>query len=303
MDYKDKYIKYKTKYLQLQNKNNMIGGGKINFLIIGNIRGSDLEFIPELKKTLKLLNGNVHEYKFKFKNKPFILDDLTFESVSNDIKLFIDKKELSDCIIICLEESSPYGLFFADMYSEICKAIICYPLRLNTKESLDRLYYKYVNKNGWKYISKNYDAIDYFFEINDKRLNELFDKNEILLKKGQEERNIIDLLINLQLRKQYDKIPKVYKIPTYLFSRLDMDSVSIIKLNFDRKDIADMKGILSQDDAIYNSMMWNIARVQYDRELIELNKENNFLRIHYIVAFETNEDINLIMDAVKILIL
>jgi hypothetical protein len=81
-----------------------------------------------------------------------------------------------------------------------------------------------------------------------------------------------------------------------------MDSVSTIKLNFERKDIADMKGILSPDDAIYNAMMWNIARVQYDRELIELNKENNNLRIHHMVAFEINEDVRLISDAVKILL-
>jgi hypothetical protein len=281
--------------LGLKNINNQIGG-KNNFIIIGNIRGNDLDFIPELKRKLKSLNGNVNEYKFKFKNKRFILDDLTFKSVSDDIKLFIDKKELSNNIIICLEESSPFGLFFANMYPELCKAIICYPLRFNTKESLDRLYHKYVEKNGWKFISKYYDPIDYFFEINDKRLNELFNKN------GKEEKGIIDLLINLQLRKQYNKIPKVYKVPTYLFSRLDMDSVSTIKLNFERKDIAEMKGILSPDDAIYTSMMWNIARVQYDRELIELNKENNFLRIHYTIAFEINEDVRLICDAVKILI-
>ena len=79
-----------------------------------------------------------------------------------------------------------------------------------------------------------------------------------------------------------------------------MDSISTIKLNFDRKDIADMKGILSPDDAIYNALMWNIARVQYDKVLIELNKENNFLRIHYTIAFEIN-DVRLICDAVKIL--
>ena len=296
MDYKDKYIKYKTKYLGLKNINNQIGGSKNNFIIIGNIRGNDLDFIPELKRTLKSLNGNVNKYKFKFKNKRFILDDLTFESVSDDIKLFINKKELSNNIIICLEESSPFGLFFANMYPEICKAIICYPLRLNTKESLDRLYHKYVEKNGWKFISENYDPIDYFFEINDERLNELFNKN------GEEEKNIIDLLINLELRKQYNKIPTFFKVSTYLFSRLDMDSVSTVKLNFERKDIAEMKGILSPDDAIYTSMMWNIARVQYDRELIELNKENNFLRIHYTIAFEINEDVRLICDAVKILI-
>ena len=63
-----------------------------------------------------------------------------------------------------------------------------------------------------------------------------------------------------------------------------------------------MKGILTPDDAIYTSMMWNIARVQYDTELMELNKENNNLRIHYAIAFENNEDIRLITDAVKIMI-
>ena len=81
-----------------------------------------------------------------------------------------------------------------------------------------------------------------------------------------------------------------------------MDAISTIKLNFERKDIAEMKGILSPDDAIYTSMMWNIARVQYDRELIELNKENNNLRIHHMIAFEINEDDRLICDAVKILV-
>ena len=300
MDTVNKYIKYKTKYLELKNINNQSGGVKNNFIIIGNIRGDELKFIPELKKELKLIDKNAYEYKFKFRNKRYNLDDLTFESVSNDIKLFIDKKELSNNIIICLEESSPYGLFFADTYPDYCKAIICYPLRLNTKESLDRLYHKYVEKNGWKYISKKYDPIKYFFEINDERLNELFDKSDD--KKDNEEKHIIDLLINLQLRKQYDKIPKVYKIPTYLFTRLDMDSVSTIKANFERKDIANMKGILNPDDAIYTSMMWNIARVQYDIELMELNKENNNLRIHYAIAFENNEDIRLITDAVKIMI-
>jgi hypothetical protein len=295
MSYINKYFKYKSKYLELSNQllNKQTGGSKHNFIIIDTIRGSS-EFIQDLKKKLKLLNGNVIEYNFKFKNKSYKLDDLTFESVSEDIKLFLDKKELMNNIIICLEESSPYGLFFADKYPEMCKSIICYPLRLNTKESLDRLYHKYVEKNGWKYISENYDPIKYFFEITNDRLNELFEKN------GEEEKNIINLLINLQLRKQHDKIPKIYKIPTYLFARLDMDAVSTIKLNFERKDIADMKGILSPDDAIYTSMMWNIAKVQYDKELMELNKENNNLRIHYYVI--ENEDIRLITDAVKVLI-
>ena len=92
--------------------------------------------------------------------------------------------------------------------------------------------------------------------------NELFDKSDDKKdNENNEEKNIIDLLINFQLRKQYDKIPKVYKIPTYLFTRLDIytivdiSNIYTIKLNFERKDIADMKGILTPDDAIYTSMM------------------------------------------------
>jgi len=284
---KDKYKKYRAKYLESKKTIN-----NINFVIIDTIRGDDTKYMPELKIRL---NGKVYKYKFKFKNNRYTLKDLTFESANEDIKKFIDEKKLTNIIFICLEESSPYGLYFVDKYPDYCKAIICYPLRLNTKESLDRLYYKYIEKKGWKSISTTYDPIDYFFEINDKRLNELFEKN------GDEEKTIIELITNLQLRKQCDKIPKKFKCQTYLFSRLDMDAVSLIKYNFDRKEIAAMKGILSPDDAIYNSMMWNIARVQYDNELLDLNKETGLLRIHYMIALEINEDIRLITDAVKIL--
>jgi hypothetical protein len=289
MEYK--YAKYKSKYNKIKREYNR----KINYIILGNIRDIKIDYIEELENGLKLLNGDVYEYKYKFVNNRFVLEDLSFENVSEDIKLYIEEKELKNNIIICIEESAPYGLFFVDRYPELCESIICYPFRLNTKESLERLEHKYIEKDGWKHISKKYEAINYFFEINNERLNELFDRNE------DEEKKIINLLINLELRKQYKKIPKKYKKKTYLFTRLDMDSISVIKENFERKAIAEMKGILSPDDAIYTSMMWNIARIQYDKELMELNKENNNLKIHYMIGFEKNEDIGLITDAVKIL--
>jgi hypothetical protein len=100
---------------------------------------------------------------FGHKKVIYNLNDLTFKSVSKDIKLFIKQNKFKNNIIICLEESSPYGLYFANKYNKYCEAIICYPLRLNTKESLDRLYHKYINKNRSKYISKSYDPHDYFF--------------------------------------------------------------------------------------------------------------------------------------------
>jgi hypothetical protein len=109
-------MKYKVEYLISNKSNNQLGGTKTktNFIIIGNIRGDSLNYIPELKNQLKLF-GNVFEYKFKFSSKRFKLDDLTFESVSKHIKSFIEKKTLSNNIIICLEESSPFGLFFTQL--------------------------------------------------------------------------------------------------------------------------------------------------------------------------------------------
>jgi hypothetical protein len=50
MDTVNKYIKYKTEYLELKNINNQSRGVKNNFIIIGNIRGDELKFIPKLKK-------------------------------------------------------------------------------------------------------------------------------------------------------------------------------------------------------------------------------------------------------------
>jgi hypothetical protein len=138
-----KYIKYKTKYLELKNTklyDDQLGGkinNKYNFIIIGDTRNYNNKLISKLKSKLKSnLNNNsdVYEYKFIFTKEKFILDDLTFESVASNIKAFIDKKELLNNIIVCLEESSPYGLFFTDTYPDYCKSIICYPLRLNCQD-------------------------------------------------------------------------------------------------------------------------------------------------------------------------
>jgi hypothetical protein len=51
MDYKDKYIKYKTKYLGLKNINNQIGGKKIEKNKINKIN----KHIMEIKYSHKIL--------------------------------------------------------------------------------------------------------------------------------------------------------------------------------------------------------------------------------------------------------
>lgn len=78
-----------------------------------------------------------------------------------------------------------------------------------------------------------------------------------------------------------------FKIPTYLFTRLDMDIDSIIKLNYERKEIAKMKDIVSENDALYNSAMWNFERVKHDKEMINQNGDN--LTIQYIIGGLEND--------------
>ena len=90
---------------------------------------------------------------------------------------FNDKK---DILVICLEhDASPYRLHFANKYPELCKGIICYPLRFYHKKSLERRVWKYKDNNGWKkYIGGKYDIDDYYLNINNDRLKELLDLPE-----------------------------------------------------------------------------------------------------------------------------
>ena len=241
----------------------------------------DKKFLNKLKKIDK-----IDIYKFKFDlngDLDFQLKDLSFKNVAEDIH---DKyKQYPKIFVIGLEQSSPYALAFANIYPNKCKGVICFPLRLYTKESYDRRIWKFKDNKGWeKYISQKYGIDNYLLKLNNKRLQELINKSD-----NQEEYEILRLTVDMNLRKQYNKIPQIFKIPTYLFTRLDLSAKDIIKHNFDRKEIADMKQITSKDDAFFNSMTWNIARVQYDDILIKKNKNNNNLRIQYLASMDNKQ--------------
>ena len=75
-----------------------------------------------------------------------------------------------------------------------------------------------------------------------------------------------------------------FNVPTVLYTRLDLDVKNIIKFNFKRKEIAEMKQIINEDDALYNSMIWNFDRIKYDAILKKANEKNDFLTIKYIVS-------------------
>jgi hypothetical protein len=63
---------------------------------------------------------------------------------------------------------------------------------------------------------------------------------------------------------------------------------SIVENNYNRTDIANMKKIFSENDAVQQSMMWNFEKIKYDNMLKNKNKKN--LKIKYIID-EDNMDI------------
>ena len=106
MDYKDKYIKYKTKYLELKNKNNMIGGTPE---IIIHISGASWSG----KTTL----GN--KLKTKFGNKIVVkdIDDLRVEF----IKEYYEDKEWD------IIDKDAYQIFidnYIDKINKPCNQVI-----------------------------------------------------------------------------------------------------------------------------------------------------------------------------------
>ena len=92
------------------------------------------------------------------------------------------------------------------------------------------------------------------------------------------------------MQKQYNKIPLKFKIKTIIYTRLDLDIKSVVESNYDRTDIAQMKKIFSENDALQQSMMWNFERVKYDYDL--KNKNKKLLKIKYIISsWENFQDI------------
>ncbi len=61
--------------------------------------------------------------------------------------------------------------------------------------------------------------------------------------------------IDFNMQKQYNNIPTKFKVLTIIYTRLDLDVKSIVEFNYDRTDIASMKQIFSENDAIQQSMM------------------------------------------------
>ena len=139
--------------------------------------------------------------------------------------------------------------------------------------------------NGYAKLVIKYDVDNYLLDINNKRLHEL------LSDESNDAKQALYLLMDFYIQKQYDQIPTKFKIPTILYTRLDLDLKKVIEYNYNRTDIAAMKKIFSENDAMQNSMVWNFARVQYDVKLKE-NNNNDLLKIKYLIrGWEDYQDI------------
>lgn len=285
-----KYNKYKNKYLSL--KNHTQKGGDFEHIII--IHPPNIWEKPEIPKDLELIinilkkYGQVHNYFLKFgslKDK-FKLSDIEFDNAANDI--YSSYENLDDVIIIALNHASPYGLYYVNKYPKNCKAIICYPFRFYNKVSYERRIWKMKDNKGFDKMVKNkkYNVDDHLINITEERFSKLFDNLE------DAEKHIIYLVHDFYMQKHSDLIPTKFKVPTYLYTRLDLDAESVIKYNYKRKEIAEMKQIMNEDDALLNSMIWNFDRVKFDAKLKKENEGNDLLHIKYIISgWEDYKDI------------
>lgn len=293
MSYYDNYIKYKTKYIKLKKNNsiNETGGSKLDIVILHYPTVFNKPLVPDdMKPIVENLSelGVVHNYFFKFSyyGNKFSLEDLEFENVVENI--YDNFKELDRFILIAINHACPYGLCFADKYPEKVIAIVCYPFRFYCKESYDRRIWKLKENKGFELLvkDKKYDVDNYLLNINEDRFSKLFNDPH------DDEKQLIYLVMDVSLQRQYYKIPTLFKTLTYLYTRLDLDVQSVIKYNYERKEIAKMKQIISKDDALLNSMVWNFDRIKYDAELKKENENNKFLKIKYLITgWEDYDDI------------
>ena len=235
MDYKDKYIKYKTKYLELKNIdiNNMIGGSKKNlqFILFGDVMTghqvwfhnkdkNKIDFVKKLKKLgdviilkpnyvnfinySKSKKGVNRFYKSKIKDTDFKIEDLHFENYSKWVYEQIDPNK--KYIAIGLDQGCHFAKYFCNMYSDNCIVLYILIDRNFTKQSYEKTFHSDTNYDFIKSIVGN-SYKDYIIEnLTNKTISDLLEK----IKKTRDDKYIqlLNGLCKGIIRSQYDKIKK-----------------------------------------------------------------------------------------------
>ena len=207
----------------------------LNIILLHNQSTQKQKPSTDTKRLIKRLKdiSKLHIYKFKLNTKQSKYEDMFFETVAKDIN--DTYKELKSYFVIALDHACPYGLYFVNKYPKKCLGIVCYPYRYYCEESLKRRVWKYKKNKGYEKIVSSYDVDKYMININEERFNEL--KTD----KSDDGVSALYLAFDYNLQKQHTELPTKFKVSTTLYTRLDLDTESIVKLNYNRKNIAKMK--------------------------------------------------------------
>jgi len=131
----DKYIKYKTKYLELKNIDNQIGGNKNEYILLfpDIVSGNNTlpkKLINKITKKYNLININ-----YKFENN-FKLEDLLFENIIKSIYNKLDKNK--KYIAIGLNQGCHICNYFSNKYKKIIKMQILVNNRRINEENYNK---------------------------------------------------------------------------------------------------------------------------------------------------------------------
>jgi hypothetical protein len=244
MEYTDKYIKYKMKYLDIKshiNKQNGSGKKDIQFILFGDVMTGhqtwyynkdkkDINFVAKLEELgdviilkpnyVNFMNLSKEKkslnwfYKSKIKNNNFAIEDLQFENYSEWVYKQIDKKK--KFIAIGLDQGCHFAKFFCNQYPDNCICLYVLIDRNFTKKSFEKTFKSDTNYNFIKSIVGD----DYQNYMTENLTNEIID--DLLNKITNLENNerYIELLNGICkgiIRSQYDKIKKM-DIKTIIYS-------------------------------------------------------------------------------------
>lgn len=246
MNYKDKYIKYKTKYLHNQSiKQDKQQGGlqseDVLFILFGDVmtghdvwfhdnKHNKIDFVKKLKnlgdvlilkpnyvnfmKYSKVEKGGNWFYKTNLDDIDFDIEDLYFENYSEWVFDQIDKNK--KYIAIGLDQGCHFAKYFCNQYPDNCLALYVLIDRNFTKKSYEKTFHSEMNYDFIKGVVGN-DYEKYIIEnLTNETIHELLDK----IKSDGDNEKYIELLNGLCkgiIRSQYDKITKM-KVKTIIYS-------------------------------------------------------------------------------------
>ena len=277
MDYENKYIKYKTKYLELKKMDikNQIGGKNINthiILLFPDIL-STIKFpkkiINKLKKKYKLIELNYEFNDDTLKNK-FKLEDLNFENITKNIYDNLNKND--NYITIGFNQGCHICNFFSNKYKKIVKMQIL----LNNRRINAENYEKSIIR-GYRMLEINYnkeiaDKYKLGIKTNDDLIDKLDDKDKY--------KELIYYTIVLKIREQYKKVPIKQYIKTYIFDQVVADIDIIDRHNLKDDKTKYIKDLHSIEKAIIDHCKTNLDKIKQNNNMIN-NSEFGLVNVDY----------------------